>query len=62
VTDVPYSESRIRAALAQLWNSGKPRRFTGRNVYGSGGAGERIAAILGRVPLDSSLRRKLITY
>jgi hypothetical protein len=37
-------------------------RFTGRNVYGGDGAGERIATILGRVALDDSLRRKLITY
>ncbi len=62
VTDVPYSEAAIRKALAKLWNRGRPKRFTGRNVYGGAGAASRIAAILGRVPLDDRLRRKLITY
>jgi UDP-hydrolysing UDP-N-acetyl-D-glucosamine 2-epimerase len=62
VTDVPYSEAAIRKALAKVWNRGKPLRFTGRNVYGSGGAGQRIADILGRVKLNDALRRKLITY
>jgi hypothetical protein len=62
VTDVAYSEAAIRKALAKVWNRGKPLRFTGRNVYGSGGAGHRIADILGRVNLDDALRRKLITY
>jgi len=62
VIDVPYSEAAIRKALARFWNRGKPRRFTGRNVYGGPGAGERIAAILGRTPLDDDFRRKLISY
>ncbi len=62
VTDVPYSEAAVRKALAKLWNRGHPKRFTGRNVYGGAGAASRIAAILGRVPLDDRLRRKLITY
>jgi UDP-hydrolysing UDP-N-acetyl-D-glucosamine 2-epimerase len=62
VTDLPYSEAAIRKVLLKLWNRGKSRRFTGRNVYGSGGAGTRIAAILGRAALDASLRKKLITY
>jgi hypothetical protein len=60
--DVPYSETAIRKALTSIWNRGRPRRFTGRNVYGDAGAGQRIATILGRVALDPSLRRKLITY
>ena len=62
VTDVPCGEAAIRKALTKLWNRGKSLRFTGRNVYGGDGAGERIATILGRVALDNSLRRKLITY
>jgi UDP-hydrolysing UDP-N-acetyl-D-glucosamine 2-epimerase len=62
VTDVPYGQAALAKALKKLWNRGKSVRFTGRNVYGSDGAGERIAAILGRVALDGALRRKLITY
>ena len=61
VTDVPYGEAAVGKALKHLWNRGKSRRFTGRNVYG-GGAGERIASVLGRIALDGGLRRKLITY
>ena len=62
VTDVPFGETAIRKALTKLWNRGKSLRFTGRNVYGGDRAGERIASILGRITLDASLRRKLITY
>jgi UDP-hydrolysing UDP-N-acetyl-D-glucosamine 2-epimerase len=62
VTDVPYREAAIRKALAKRWLDGKSPRFTGRNVYGVGGAGQRIADILGRAALDDALRRKLITY
>ena len=62
VMDAPYNEAAIRKALSAIWNRGKPTRFTGRNVYGGGGAGEKIAAILGRISLDQSVRRKLITY
>jgi GDP/UDP-N,N'-diacetylbacillosamine 2-epimerase (hydrolysing) len=72
VTDVPYKKAAVHKALARVWNRGKPQRFTGRNVYGGGppgggpvgrcGAGRAIADILGRVPLDGALRRKLITY
>lgn len=62
VMDVPYNEVAIRKAMGKVWNRGKPLRFTGRNVYGSGGAGQRIADILGRITLDDGLRRKLITY
>jgi len=62
VTDVPYGEAAIRKPLIKLWNRGKPARFTGRNVYGRGGAGARIAAILGRTELHDAPRGKLITY
>jgi UDP-hydrolysing UDP-N-acetyl-D-glucosamine 2-epimerase len=62
VTDVPCQETAIRKVLAKLWNRGSAKRFTGRNVYGSGGAGQHIADILGRAALDDALRRKLITY
>ncbi len=62
VTDVPYSEAAVRKALAKCWNRGKPVRFPGRNVYGSRGAGLRIASILGRTALGDRMRRKLIMY
>jgi UDP-hydrolysing UDP-N-acetyl-D-glucosamine 2-epimerase len=62
VTDVPCREADIRRAMARIWNGGKPRRFTGENVYGREGAGRRIAGVLARVRLDNSLLRKLISY
>lgn len=62
VTDVPYSETAIRKVLKKLWNGGRPLRITGRNVYGGGRAGQRIASTLGRVALNDQLRRKLISY
>lgn len=47
--------------LGQIWNDGRPRRFASKNVYGRGGAGQRIAAVLGRVALQR-YRTKLIAY
>jgi UDP-N-acetylglucosamine 2-epimerase (non-hydrolysing)/GDP/UDP-N,N'-diacetylbacillosamine 2-epimerase (hydrolysing) len=63
VTSVPYSEAAIQRALARIWNDGRPKLFRGRNVYGGGGAGRRIAEVLARLDLhDPRLRRKLIAY
>ena len=63
VTNVPYSEAAIRRALKRIWNDGRPKRFRGRNVYGGGGAGRKIAGVLARLDLsDPCLRRKLIAY
>jgi UDP-hydrolysing UDP-N-acetyl-D-glucosamine 2-epimerase len=62
VTNLPYSEARLRRALQKIWNDGRPIRFPNRNVYGGPGAGARIARVLSTVPLDARLRRKLIAY
>ena len=62
VTSMPYSEAAIRRELKRLWNNGRPKRFRGRNVYGGGGAGRKIAAVLARVDLGDRTRRKLIAY
>ena len=62
VTNVPYSEAAIRRALKRIWNNGRPQRFRGRNVYGSGGAGLRIARVLAGLRIDGKTRRKLIAY
>lgn len=50
----------IRAALraALRWR----RRRPARSVYGDGWAGERIARILARIPLNQGFARKQITY
>jgi GDP/UDP-N,N'-diacetylbacillosamine 2-epimerase (hydrolysing) len=58
VVDVPWDESAIVAAIRA--NFGKPYR--GKNVYGGGGAGKKIAAALSAVRMDDTLRRKLIRY
>jgi hypothetical protein len=62
VTNVPYGEAAIRRALKRIWNGGRPKRFRGRNVYGSGGAGLRIARVLAGLKIDDRTRRKLIAY
>jgi GDP/UDP-N,N'-diacetylbacillosamine 2-epimerase (hydrolysing) len=63
VIDVPWSIPAITKSIKSIWNNGKPKRFTRKNVYGGGDAGRRIAAILADVDLaDSRLRRKLIRY
>jgi UDP-hydrolysing UDP-N-acetyl-D-glucosamine 2-epimerase len=62
VTNVPYRKAPLIAALKKVWNNGRPKRFTGRNVYGGEGTGRRIAHVLSSLPLSDSLRRKLIAY
>lgn len=63
VVDVPWSPTKITRAVRAAWNNGRPKRFTGRNVYGGGDAGRRIAAILADLDLHApKLRRKLIRY
>lgn len=62
VTNVPYNQVAIGRALARIWNNGRPKRFPRRNVYGGSGAGQKIATILARLPLNDRLRRKLISY
>jgi UDP-hydrolysing UDP-N-acetyl-D-glucosamine 2-epimerase len=62
VVNVPYRKDVIRRALAKIWNDGRPRRFTGANLYGGAGAGRRIANVLASVKIDERLLRKLIAY
>lgn len=62
VVGVTYDAGSIRDAVARAWNNGRPTRWRGRNVYGGAGAGARIAGLLGTIPLDERLRRKLIVY
>lgn len=61
VTNVPFDPVKIRRALEKHWNGGKPKRFTGRNVYGGGAAG-KIAAVLADLQIGQALIRKLIAY
>ena len=62
VTNVPFERAEIAAALSAVWNGGRPRRSSARNVYGGGGAGRRIADALGRIDVSDGLLRKLIAY
>lgn len=57
-----YDNAAISRALAQIWDHGKARRIRCRNVYGGGGAGKRIAAVLAELDLRDRLLRKLIRY
>jgi UDP-hydrolysing UDP-N-acetyl-D-glucosamine 2-epimerase len=61
VIDVDYRYGEIRRALLKTWNNGRPRRFSGKNVY-SGGAARLIPRVLAEIALDNRLLRKLITY
>jgi hypothetical protein len=62
VTNVPFEPVAITRALRSVWNRGRPRRGTSGNVYGGGGAGARIAAVLARLPLGGRAPGKLIAY
>jgi GDP/UDP-N,N'-diacetylbacillosamine 2-epimerase (hydrolysing) len=60
VRNVAYDRNAIKSAVAGVWR--RHRAKPGRNIYGGGNAGPRIAEILGRLKLDAKLRRKLIAY
>jgi GDP/UDP-N,N'-diacetylbacillosamine 2-epimerase (hydrolysing) len=62
VVNVPYHAGAIRRALAKVWNDGRPRSFTGANLYGGAGAGRKIADVLAGLRIDEQLLRKLISY
>lgn len=62
VIDVPWEQDAITHAVRRVWNDGAPRRYAGRNVYGGGHAGTRIAQILSDLPIGHRLLRKLIRY
>ena len=62
MVNVPFSRAAVRRALSDAWNGGSPRRLTGTNAYGGGGAGRRIADVLSRVAVNDRLLRKLIAY
>jgi UDP-N-acetylglucosamine 2-epimerase len=62
VTNVPFDAAKVRAALSDAWNNGRPRRSRARNVYGGDGAGRRIAAALARLAVNDRLLRKLVAY
>jgi len=62
VTTVPFRQADIRAALAAVWNGGKPRRYAKKNPYGRGDTARKIASVLASVELSPRLRRKLIAY
>lgn len=52
----------LRGQVEHVWNSGEPQRWSGENVYGREGAGQRIANVLATADLDPGIQRKLITY
>jgi UDP-hydrolysing UDP-N-acetyl-D-glucosamine 2-epimerase len=62
VTNVPYRKAPLIAALKRIWSNGRPKRFTGTNVYGGQGVGKKIAQVLSSITLSDRLRRKLIAY
>jgi len=62
VMHVPYGGSRLCRALKSIWNDGRPSRYRALNIYGSGGAGKRIATALAGLRIDERLLRKLIAY
>jgi UDP-hydrolysing UDP-N-acetyl-D-glucosamine 2-epimerase len=62
VDSVSYGQATIRRAITKIWNDGNPVRSRAANVYGGGGAGRRIANVLGRIDLKRTAAPKLITY
>jgi UDP-hydrolysing UDP-N-acetyl-D-glucosamine 2-epimerase len=63
VVDVSYDRHAIRRAVAGIWNRGRPKRGRFGNPYAAfEPTGKAIARILGSLPIDEKLIRKLINY
>jgi GDP/UDP-N,N'-diacetylbacillosamine 2-epimerase (hydrolysing) len=62
VVNVPATQKAVVDTVKKTWNNGRPKRFTGQNIYGGDGAGDRIASELAQLLVDDRLLRKLITY
>jgi GDP/UDP-N,N'-diacetylbacillosamine 2-epimerase (hydrolysing) len=62
VATIAFASGAIKRELARVWNGGKLIRYSKDNVYGGGGAGQRIARALGDLEIDERLLRKLIAY
>jgi UDP-hydrolysing UDP-N-acetyl-D-glucosamine 2-epimerase len=58
VIDVEGGSRRIEAAIRRALSPSFRARLTGRNPFGDGRAGERIARVLATIPLDDRLRTK----
>jgi len=61
VKNVPCEPAALTRILRQMWNGGNPKRFRTTNLYGTGKAGESIAANLASID-PARCVRKLITY
>ncbi|HWE02646.1 MAG TPA: UDP-N-acetylglucosamine 2-epimerase [Tepidisphaeraceae bacterium] len=61
VTHAAMNDRAIDRALRHIWREGKPIRYVGENIYGGGGAGTKIAAILSRIRVQR-FSNKLIAY
>ena len=62
VINVPDDLDAITAAVRRIWNDGQPLRPPVENVYGTNGAGRRIADHLATYDPATISQRKLIAY
>ena len=62
VRHVSFEARPLARMISAAWRGGRPIKYAGRNVYGGGTAGKKIARVLATVALDERLRRKLIAY
>jgi UDP-hydrolysing UDP-N-acetyl-D-glucosamine 2-epimerase len=61
VQHVAATPRALHRVVKNVWNNGRPRRFSSPNPYGSGDAGSSIAACLARINAARHVR-KLIAY
>jgi hypothetical protein len=62
VTTVSFAQGPVRRALKEVWNDGRPVRYSVANPYGDGQTARRIADTLASIPLTAKWRQKLISY
>ncbi len=62
VVQCGYNSAAIGRALQQVWRGGRPLRRRCANVYGTGGAGRKMADVLACADLKWETLRKVIVY
>ena len=62
VIDVVYNRDEIARAIRKAMSPEFRKKLTGKNVYGDGSAGKRIAQVLASMDINKKLIQKQITY
>ena len=62
IISVPYRTAAISRAVRRALSKAFRRRLTGKNPYGDGNTGARVAQLLATLPINERLLQKRMSY